>query len=154
MTAVVVVFAIVSTSSHPPNSAFKWTRWLNILCTSSFHYFGGDNQNGVEMIYQGQARDGLSSSGALKAVGAGWLLCALADVSLIIISPHTSSGTRLIMSANLNRLNTARLDSLPDIRGRYFLLPPSQPYRSRRPYPLLGSSVWPYRWGVQHVSRC
>lgn len=38
------------------------------------------------MIYQGQARDGLSSSGALKAVGAGWLLCALADVSLIIIS--------------------------------------------------------------------
>jgi hypothetical protein len=37
------------------------------------------------MIYQGQTRDGLSSSGALKAVGAGWLLLAMADVSLIVI---------------------------------------------------------------------
>lgn len=39
--------------------------------------------NGVEYIYQGQARAraGLDAAGSLKAVGAGWLMLAIIDVS-------------------------------------------------------------------------
>ncbi|KAJ9093050.1 hypothetical protein QFC21_006541 [Naganishia friedmannii] len=38
--------------------------------------------NGVEYIYQGQARarEGLDYAGALKAVGAGWLMLAIVDI--------------------------------------------------------------------------
>lgn len=55
--------------------------------------------NGVEYIYQGQARarEGLGYAGSLKAVGAGWLMLAIVDVShsptfplLVSISPLTS----------------------------------------------------------------
>jgi hypothetical protein len=39
----------------------------------------------VDFIYAGQERGrlNLDDSGALKAVGAGWLMCALADVGLM-----------------------------------------------------------------------
>jgi hypothetical protein len=39
--------------------------------------------NGVEYIYQGQSRSraNLDGAGALKAVGAGWLMLAIVDVS-------------------------------------------------------------------------
>lgn len=62
-------------------NALALHRWQIAIVTAVVVVFA---INGVEMIYQGQARDGLSSSGALKAVGAGWLLCALADLVWIL----------------------------------------------------------------------
>lgn len=48
--------------------------------------------NGVEYIYQGQARarERLGYAGALKAVGAGWLMLAIVDVSQAVRRMSTS----------------------------------------------------------------
>ena len=62
----------------------------------------------MDFIYAGQERGrlNLDDSGALKAVGAGWLMCALADVRFVEERLFTLAGLLMDM------VSLAGLDTL------------------------------------------
>lgn len=75
---------------------------------------------GVEYIYPGQQLGGLRGGGALKGVGAGWLILTLVDVSPRELRPNVPDGRadyKAFFLTWLEFFSPAHLDPLAHVRA-------------------------------------
>ncbi|KAI5449246.1 Transmembrane osmosensor [Naganishia albida] len=144
--AVIVHLTLATVRSNLPIHRLQLCFFLAILIVFAV--------NGVEYIYQGQSRSraNLDGAGALKAVGAGWLMLAIVDILwlLWLSSEEDNFLHRTIFHSLPTRpghVNQGYIDNPATTFGAHAHAPPTigggheDPYNAGTTYPPAGSGM-------------